>query len=733
MKRLFYILSFLFFTALSYSQSIVNRSSAVVTVQDARLKGGLNFYVPVANDTTLNGGLDSLGGLLYVKSLSGLYLRDTTSGGHKWTRVLKVGDVSPLMWGQITGTLSNQTDLQNALDAKLNISDTTFMLSPYLRKIDTASLSNRIDSKLSINDTTAMLAPYLREADTTTLLAPYFRQNGNTFGATATLGTADDNHLDIITNGSFRSRFFNSGGFGLNTTTNAGFLLDVNGLSRFQNTTTFSNGGLIVSNSTGAGNDIFFTNPRNISNFSIGSFYPSTPNANSNTSISVIPKGTGVPGNLAQISVLGSDFIANSSNYELAGVRATGSSFLLATGSNGSGLNRPLILSAGLLRDGVTNDNQIRLHTSGNVSINSSADGGFMFDVNGTSRFGNNITFTNPSFTLSNGGGISIIANNTLRISGGSSSESLTFGPTNTISSNVPINVSQINTLGTVFTSNIGSSAGSSLIIRDLSNLVGSSVTQNAVSINHNIAQQNTNPVLNLLNLAPTYNQNISVINGLIRGYYYNPTLTNIANTIHRAMQLETGDALFGTTSGSVGIGVNASINASAILDITSSTRGFLRPRQTTVERNAISSPARGLSVYDSTINTEVYYNGTAWVRNLATNDVTPSAGQIPLGNGSNYAVTSFASTTSVSTTSGVSPTSPISTYRVDASGGSVTLTITPAFVGQIINIKRIDNSVNTITVQMASGNIDGGSTYLLFTQYENIQLQWNGTSTDIL
>lgn len=40
-------------------------------------------------------------------------------------------------WGSIGGTLSDQTDLNNALGAKLNISDTGTMLTPYLQKIDT--------------------------------------------------------------------------------------------------------------------------------------------------------------------------------------------------------------------------------------------------------------------------------------------------------------------------------------------------------------------------------------------------------------------------------------------------------------------------------------------------------------------------------------------------------------------------------------------------------------------
>jgi hypothetical protein len=40
------------------------------------------------------------------------------------------------------------------------------MLSPYLRKIDTSSLSNRINLKVNISDTSTMLSKYLRKTDT---------------------------------------------------------------------------------------------------------------------------------------------------------------------------------------------------------------------------------------------------------------------------------------------------------------------------------------------------------------------------------------------------------------------------------------------------------------------------------------------------------------------------------------------------------------------------------------
>jgi hypothetical protein len=64
--------------------------------------------------------------------------------------------------------------------------------------------------------------------------------------------------------------------------------------------------------------------------------------------------------------------------------------------------------------------------------------------------------------------------------------------------------------------------------------------------------------------------------------------------------------------SANVGIGTS-SPNSKALLDITSTTQGFLPPRMTTTERNAITSPPAGLMVYNTTTNKLNFYNGTAW------------------------------------------------------------------------------------------------------------------------
>lgn len=61
-----------------------------------------------------------------------------------------------------------------------------------------------------------------------------------------------------------------------------------------------------------------------------------------------------------------------------------------------------------------------------------------------------------------------------------------------------------------------------------------------------------------------------------------------------------------------VGIGI-ATPNASAILDVSSSNKGFLPPRMDSTQRNAITSPATGLTIYNTSTKAFQVYNGTAW------------------------------------------------------------------------------------------------------------------------
>jgi hypothetical protein len=98
---------------------------------------------------------------------------------------------------------------------------------------------------------------------------------------------------------------------------------------------------------------------------------------------------------------------------------------------------------------------------------------------------------------------------------------------------------------------------------------------------------------------------------------------------------------LGGTGAHAVNVGVGTPTpNASALLDLTSTTQGLLFPRVTTTQKNAIATPAAGLQVYDNTVNQPSYYNGTAWV-NLGSGSgwsLTGNAGTIPgTGAGQNF------------------------------------------------------------------------------------------------
>ena len=74
--------------------------------------------------------------------------------------------------------------------------------------------------------------------------------------------------------------------------------------------------------------------------------------------------------------------------------------------------------------------------------------------------------------------------------------------------------------------------------------------------------------------------------------------------------------------SQTLGVGVNtdgSSPDASSLLDVKSTDKGFLIPRMTATQRGAIASPATGLLVFQTDATEGFYfYDGASWVR-LAT------------------------------------------------------------------------------------------------------------------
>ena len=70
-------------------------------------------------------------------------------------------------------------------------------------------------------------------------------------------------------------------------------------------------------------------------------------------------------------------------------------------------------------------------------------------------------------------------------------------------------------------------------------------------------------------------------------------------------------------------VAVNADGSAaspSAMLDVKSNSKGVLIPRLSAAERNSISSPAKGLLVFDNDKSAFVYWNGSQWQTLVAGN-----------------------------------------------------------------------------------------------------------------
>ncbi len=82
------------------------------------------------------------------------------------------------------------------------------------------------------------------------------------------------------------------------------------------------------------------------------------------------------------------------------------------------------------------------------------------------------------------------------------------------------------------------------------------------------------------------------------------------------------GDADF---TGDVGIGTSDP-DASAILELNSTTQGFLLPRMTTTERDAIGSPVNGLVIYNTTSGCMNFYLDGAW-EEFCESSNSPNAG----------------------------------------------------------------------------------------------------------
>jgi len=120
------------------------------------------------------------------------------------------------------------------------------------------------------------------------------------------------------------------------------------------------------------------------------------------------------------------------------------------------------------------------------------------------------------------------------------------------------------------------------------------------------------------------FNSGLSLLNGSSNGQIFNDGNLHLEaaeylwingnSTSLTSISAGGGNTYINSGGGRVGIGTTTPV-ASAILDITSTTQGVLFPRLTTTQINAITSPANGLTVYNTTLAVLCFYDGTGWKR----------------------------------------------------------------------------------------------------------------------
>lgn len=116
-----------------------------------------------------------------------------------------------------------------------------------------------------------------------------------------------------------------------------------------------------------------------------------------------------------------------------------------------------------------------------------------------------------------------------------------------------------------------------------------------------------------------------SASNNLVFDWVYNATPSSayarlVTSGYSNPIRLDGSSTLIQSTNTSGGVGIGTtSVNASAKVEISSTTRGFLPPRMTAAQAGAIGSPAEGLLVYvtdtDATFTSKGWwgYDGAAW------------------------------------------------------------------------------------------------------------------------
>lgn len=513
-----------------------------------------------------------------------IYITLDTNFVYRWSGSVYVKISEPnATWGSITGTLSNQTDLQSALDAKVSntrtltingntsdlSADRTFnvgtVTSVGLTLGTTGTDANISGSPVTSNGSITLNLPtasasnrgLLSSTDWTTFNN---KQNALTNPVT---GTGTTNTLPKFT--------------GASTIGNSS-ISDTGSLITLANSTNISNsGGLGIAQTSLTGYNIRvsrqLTGATTASSVAIDGFVDSTVTTSANGFFASIPvSGAFTLPSLAYFRASGAGVFSGASITNQYGFTTGGG---LVNATNNYAFHSSLASGTG--RWNLYMEGTARNYLAGNLNIASTTDIGYNFYVNGTTYLASFLNI-GTTFALTSSSGF----NPFLRV-GGSGAGFHFQNPDNSVSSpNLTLSKTRSGTAGT-YTSPVLSGDGLGFIAGEGAD--GVSALRRAVSIQ----------------LSADGNFSDTSSPGRIT---FNTTPANSVTTVERLRIDSTG-----------GVGVGAtSINASAILQINSTTRGFLPPRMTSAQRTAIASPAVGLMVYQTDATEGLYiYKSTGW------------------------------------------------------------------------------------------------------------------------
>jgi hypothetical protein len=361
-------------TTVKYSDTASMLSPYLRDADTATLSNRINLKVNISDTASMLSPYARTSNVNAALALK-VNISDTSS---MLTPYLRKADTTAML-----SPYARTSNVNAALATKLNISDTASMLSPYLKESDTLFLSNRINLKLNISDTAAMIAPYLRKSDTTAMLTPYLRK-ADTLG----LSNRINLKVNISDTSSMLSPYIRAAGYGL-TKSGQSLLVDTAAIAtraRVQKAV----------DSLGSGK----TNGSGTTNY-----IPKWTAANTLGNSQIFEEGTNIIIGSAQAS--GNKLMVdNVSNYRGIAIRtstANARPTISLINSNTAQYMSYIQDLNGSLKFGYANFDfgghveKMSLSTEGRLLLNTTADAGYQFDVNGTMRSVNGANFATTS------------------------------------------------------------------------------------------------------------------------------------------------------------------------------------------------------------------------------------------------------------------------------------------------------------------------------------------------